>query len=165
MRAQPLPFIFIAAVAGAIWFASTREETLTQLVPLRAEKAAPASTTVSHNTPQIAWRDDFEAAMKAAKAQNKPVMIDFYTEWCGVCKMMDNQTYTAPEVAAESQKWIAIKVDAEKRPDLAGAYGVTGYPTIVWARPGGEPISILPGFAPPDEFTQMMQTARTKWGG
>ena len=43
------------------------------------------------------WTTDWDKAMAAARAQKKPVVVDFYTDWCGWCKKLDKETYGAPE--------------------------------------------------------------------
>ncbi len=100
--------------------------------------------------------------MQRARVENKPIMIDFYTDWCGWCKELDRQVFPDKAVVSESQNWVSIRINAEKRPDVAGAYGVTGYPTIVFAQGSGKPLDILAGFAPPVEFAATMRAAREK---
>lgn len=125
----------------------------------------PAKQTPSQSGPTlkaIRWESSFESAMKKAKLQGKPVMIDFYTDWCHWCKVLDKDVYTDKGVVAESANWIAVKVNAEKRADIARAYGVTGYPTITFVEGNGKPIDVIPGFAQKDEFLNFMRTAYSK---
>ncbi|PQV62849.1 Thioredoxin-like [Abditibacterium utsteinense] len=110
----------------------------------------------------IVWEADFESAMQRARAENLPIMIDFYTDWCGWCKELDRQVFPSKIVVQEAKKWVSLRINAEKRPDVAGAYGVTGYPTIVFAEKSGKPLSVLPGFAPAPDFVAAMQEARAK---
>lgn len=61
----------------------------------------------------IKWYD-FEAGMKLANKQNKVVIIDFYTDWCGWCRKMDNETFRDSAIVAIINKYfIAIKFNAE----------------------------------------------------
>jgi thioredoxin len=68
---------------------------------------------------------------------NKPLIIDFYAEWCGPCKML------APilvEIQQEYKDKIQIyKIDAEKNRELASAFGVNAYPTIFFIPLQGDP--------------------------
>jgi len=104
----------------------------------------------------ISWRHDLESALKAAKSQQKPVLIDFYTEWCGWCKKLDSDTYSDSRVNSASEKFVCVKIDAEKEPEIANKYGVTGFPTIIFLDSNASVISTIPGYLPPDEFLANM---------
>ena len=78
-----------------------------------------------------------------------PCLIDFYTTWCGPCKMI------APileELANEYKGKVAFyKIDAEKEREIAGMFRVTSYPTIIFWNKSGE-ILPLPGARSKEEF-------------
>jgi thioredoxin 1 len=64
----------------------------------------------------------------------KPVLVDFFAEWCGPCKVM------APElkklVERQGEKIRVIKVDVDKNPQAAAHYGIQGVPTLILFREG-----------------------------
>lgn len=101
-----------------------------------------------------------EDAEKAAAAEGKIVFIDFYTTWCGPCKMLDAQTWTDAKVGQLlGEKAVALKLDAEKEGrDAAKRYKIDAYPTLLLLKPDGTEIDRLVGFREParflDEFTQ-----------
>ena len=72
----------------------------------------------------------------------KPVVVDFFAEWCGPCKMM------APglaELAEEMEDQVTIvKIDAEESPEAPTRYGVRGFPTLIVFK-GGEVVATRPG--------------------
>lgn len=109
---------------------------------------------------KIAWETSFEGALKKAKASGKPVMVDFYADWCGACKHLDANIYTAAPVIVESANFINVKVDADKRTDLQSKYQVDGLPTILWFNSEGNEIKRLQG-APheADYMVDMMKEA------
>jgi thioredoxin-related protein len=111
----------------------------------------------------------FNDGIALAKRTGKKVMIDVYTDWCGWCKKMDKDTYTDQAVAAYlNKKYVAIKLNAESsntikfqgksytEQELAGAFGITGYPSIIFLKDDGEPITVYPGYADAGRFCTVL---------
>lgn len=69
----------------------------------------------------------------AIKAQDKPVLIDFYADWCGPCRMVSP---LVDEIADERDDIIVAKVNVDDNPDLAGEFGVFSIPTLVVMKDG-----------------------------
>ena len=87
--------------------------------------SATAQTNFRHIT--------YDEAINAAKAENKLVFMDFYTDWCGPCKMMMNEVFPKKEVGDfMNEKFVCIKLNAEKEgKELAKLYKVKAYPTFI----------------------------------
>jgi len=97
----------------------------------------------------------FDAACKQAGTEGKVVFIDFYTTWCGPCKMLDQTTWKDPSVVALlAQRTVAIKLDAEKVVDLAKRYRIEAYPTLLVLKPDGTEIDRLVGYRPAATFVR-----------
>ena len=95
----------------------------------------------------------FDDACKAAREKGKVVMIDFYTTWCGPCKLLDR--YTWPDKSVKnwlSERTIPLKIDAEKNRPLAARYKIRSYPTMVFLRPDGSELGRTIGFQQPQVF-------------
>lgn len=117
----------------------------------------------------IQWLD-FEKAVAAAKKERKLLVVDFYTDWCGWCKVMDRDTYGNAEVAKYAKtKLIMSKVNAESKAltrykesemtfqQLALGFGVRGYPATIFIGPDGEFITLVSGFVPADKFMPILE--------
>ena len=108
----------------------------------------------------------FEAALAQAKADCKPVMIDFYADWCAACKELDAHTYSSADVAAESQRFVNIKVDGtednEVLDKLYARFGVAGLPTVAFVDPMGDTLSEpkISGYLPHQQFLGEMKKVR-----
>jgi thioredoxin:protein disulfide reductase len=107
-----------------------------------------------------------DRALLAARASGKPVMIDFFAEWCAACKELDRDTYVAPAVISEAERFVRIKVDGTNGQDsldaLYSRFGIEGLPTVAFVSSRGEILEhprIL-GFLGPDEFLEEMRRVR-----
>jgi len=111
----------------------------------------------------IPWDRDFKAAMRRARESGKPVMVDFWAEWCEWCHKLDATTYRDPTVVDLARDFVAVKVNTEgslAEAERAREYGVETLPTIGFLSPGGRLFLRRTGFEGPDRFPATLQEAR-----
>ena len=96
----------------------------------------------------------FAEAMKAAKAEKKLVFVDFYTSWCGPCKMMARDVFPQQKVGDfMNERFVCVKYDAEKEElDLVKKSNITAYPTFVIFDADGNEVNRKVGGASADAF-------------
>jgi thioredoxin-like negative regulator of GroEL len=130
------------------------------LVVALALGAAPAPKE------SIRWEHRLEDALKKAKATGKPVLIDFWAEWCGWCHRLDSTTYADPAVVKLiGSDFVALKIDTEagkRSTEIAYKYNVQSLPTIAFVSPSGRPIDRVNGFQGPGPFPRTLEAARAK---
>lgn len=117
--------------------------------------------------PEIAWAKYDEAKIAAAAAEGKPVIIDFYADWCLPCKELDHNTFNQRPVVEESKRFATFKADLtrgddERSKELVKRYGIIGVPTIVFIDSKGNEIRELrlTGFEKPGPFLERMKKAK-----
>ncbi len=102
--------------------------------------------------------DAFDAVLEKARREGRPVMIDFFAEWCEACKELDREVYVEADVVDEAKRFVAIKVDAtnpdEAIDELFSRYRIQGLPTVVFIDGQGQVLDYprITGFLAPQRF-------------
>jgi thiol:disulfide interchange protein DsbD len=124
----------------------------------RSPSPAPASAS------SAVWISSLDEGLKKAAASNKPIVVDFWAEWCTACHELDKYTYSDAAVRKRlDEVFVTVKVDATdaEKPEVAALlkkYAVTGLPTVLFLSPQGKPYEdlTLTGFVPADEFLELL---------
>jgi len=109
-----------------------------ELAEIRERKKAELAAAAG--TPEEPVHVESEAHLQELVAENDVVLVDFYADWCGPCKMLAPVVET---LAAETAAAVA-KVDVDAHQAIAGEYDVQGIPTL-YLFAGGEPVERLVG--------------------
>jgi len=161
-------FSLAVAVLAATWtFACAKDDAVKQ------QSGAPSPATVQERKAQIQWLD-FDDGLARARRARKPIMINFYTDWCVYCKKLDRETLQDPEVAKTLESgFVAIRLNAENgkgrltyrgksfsHAEFSRYFGVTAFPSIAFLNDEGEPITMVPGFVPAPQFSVFLNYIR-----
>lgn len=83
----------------------------------------------------------YEQGVAQAKSENKPMVVMFYTDWCGYCRKLQKNVLSKTEVQKALSSFVKVKVNPEKgdgESQLAERYGVQGYPTVLFEKPSSQ---------------------------
>ncbi len=115
--------------------------------------------------PAIDWVSFRDQSIEELQKKNRPVLMDFYAEWCAACKELDRKTFREQRVVDKSREFIMVRVDCTSPHDkctaLTEKFKVSGLPTVVFiSRKGNELDSLrLVGFLGPAEMLKKMEEA------
>ena len=139
------------------------------LSPVALVASAPAhAKPAKEKAPKVNWQPSYWAAQKAAARSGKPLFIDFYTDWCGPCKYLEETTYRDAKFVAYSRGWVMVKVNPEKSEfgrKLFEKYKLSGYPSMVFTDGSGQKHGEAVGAYPADMLISEMKKAAKKAGG
>lgn len=89
----------------------------------------------------------------SVKNSDKTVLLDFYADWCGPCRMVSP---LVDEIAKENPQFLIGKINVDSEPELAQEFGVASIPTLVVMK-NGEIISQSAGAKPKLQILKMLE--------
>jgi uncharacterized protein YyaL (SSP411 family) len=106
----------------------------------------------------IDWEPWSESVFARAETENRFVLLDLGTGWCHWCHVMEEVSYSDPAVIdLIKRRYIAVRVDADARPDLANRYEDYGWPATIVFNGNGSEIVKRRGYIAPQPMASMLQ--------
>ena len=93
-------------------------------------------------------KDNFDSAIRS----EKPVLLDFYADWCGPCRLV---LPIVEEIAGERDDVVVAKINVDDEPELAERFGVFSIPTLVVMK-NGEVVNKSSGARPKDQILALL---------
>jgi len=121
--------------------------------------AAPTSEETALHEPDWLW--DETAGFEEAAASGKPLMMDFWAEWCAACIELDHKSYNQDEILRLAQSFVAVKMDMTKRSSENDAtrerHRVVGMPTVIFFDSQGNELERFSGFKNAADLSAIME--------
>jgi uncharacterized protein YyaL (SSP411 family) len=107
---------------------------------------------------RVQWLDWSKESFEKARAEGKPILLDIKGSWCHWCHVMDETSYSDPAIVdALNKKFVSIRVDTDKRPDVNRRYNMGGWPTTAFLDSDGK---IITGgtYIPPEQLREVIRS-------
>ncbi len=115
------------------------------------------------------WKHSLSEGFEIAKKENKPILIDFYADWCLPCLEIDRKTFHHPKVEEELQKIVPIKIDCTLESsfcsEAVNRFQVVGWPTILFLDKNQnlqKDLSVVGGFVGPERMLELLETLKKR---
>jgi uncharacterized protein len=106
----------------------------------------------------ITWHPWSDSVFAQAKSEGRFVLLDLGTVWCHWCHVMEKVTYgDSAVIDLVGRRYLAVRVDADARPDLANRYEDYGWPATIVFDSNGSEIVKRRGYLPPGQMASMLQ--------
>jgi thioredoxin 1 len=139
-----------AAIGGLFAFSAGSSRPGERIAPVAPEAVDPAVGSDQATPLHIGSAEAFERVVLKA---NQPVLVDFYADWCGPCRML---APTIEKLAQEYQgRVIVCKVDVDNLSSIAGQYGIEGIPAV-FVFDKGKVVERLVGVRPQRDYAQAL---------
>ncbi|MBN1896087.1 thioredoxin family protein [bacterium] len=143
----------IAAIAGAVFIVRS----LVTVPEIRETRQSAESEKFMAGI----WLSSEAEALSRAGQEDKPVLLDFFAEWCAACRELDEKTWPDPAVEAELGAFIPVKLDltrsGEREKALQKKYGVIGMPTVIVLSPDGKEKGRFEGFQDAETVSRFLR--------
>jgi thiol:disulfide interchange protein DsbD len=111
----------------------------------------------------IQWESDIDAGLAHARDLKKPIIIDFFADWCLACKELDKTTFSDPVICTELARFVCIRQDltteTEKTKRIARDYSLRGIPVLEFYNSSGSRLidARTVGFVPSGRLLDLLQ--------
>ncbi|AXG11167.1 thioredoxin family protein [Haloplanus rubicundus] len=114
------------------------------------------------------WQTNMSAAQATAVAEDKPIVVYFWTTWCTYCEDYNREVYADPAVQSELDDFVKVAVnldsDEPSASRLQRTYNVNYPPQHVIVTPDGEVLVRINGYAETSDFRSYLEAGKREYG-
>lgn len=121
----------------------------------------------NNNAQLINWETNYNTALEKAVKENKAIMIDFYTDWCTICKIIETNVYLDKEIASNiNYNFVPLKINAEDNDEnvklLTNKYNISAFPSAVFINTNGFIIKKILGYIDTNDLLEEIKNIEKK---
>ncbi|MBW5398306.1 thioredoxin family protein [Brachyspira pilosicoli] len=121
----------------------------------------------NQNTQLINWETNYNTALEKAIKENKTIMIDFYTDWCTICKIMETNVYLDKDIVSNiNYNFVPLKINAEYNDKniklLTNQYNISAFPTTVFINTNNFIIKKILGYIDTNDLLEEIKNIEEK---
>jgi thiol-disulfide isomerase/thioredoxin len=120
--------------------------------------SAPPSVAWEKQIGSVAWLTSYTVAMEKALLTRRPLLVTFYTDWCGWCRKLERTTFVDPGFVGLVRFAVPVRLNGDREKGLAALLRVSSYPTSVLLNRRGKEIGRIVGYRPPEEFSGLLSS-------
>jgi thiol:disulfide interchange protein len=130
-----------------------------------ADPAAAQPKPQPRQEEPLTWISSEKEAAARSKAERRPLLVHFSTDWCADCKRMAAETFTDPRVTAKAGRFVAVRIEAtnDEDPQVGAAlskYSVVNVPTLILLDSTGREQKRFTEFVPADTLLGEIEQVR-----
>ena len=108
---------------------------------------------------ELSWTTSYSAGLRRARQEERPAIVDFHSESCGWCRLMERESYADAQVVATLTNYVCIKVDVGEDAETAMAFGIQSVPRTVIINRRGDVVGDHIGYLPVERFREILGAA------
>lgn len=116
----------------------------------------------------LRWLTSEPEALRVAAASGRPVLVDFWADWCAPCAALDRYVWSDPRVRQEATRFVLLKIDGSAASTavssgefdrVARSHGIEGLPTVLLIDASGRELDRIEGVVSADEMLRRLRAA------
>ncbi len=106
----------------------------------------------------LPWRYNLDDAIVEAQRGARPMLLEFWADWCAPCKEMEKAVYSRADVAETAARYVTVRINFDQKTNLVRKYNITEMPTLLIADSYGHELFRYSGYIGPQPFIDLLHS-------